>query len=325
MKIIAELCQNHNGNVSLLEDMVNKAAENGATHVKIQNIYAKNLTFRPQFENGLIKGNKTISIKRPFLSEYKRLKKLELSYRAIEKFINTCNKLNVIPLTTCFTRGDVIDIKNLGFKEVKVASYDCASFQMIRELAKYFNQVYISTGATFENEIKKTVKIFKKQKRKMNLLHCVTKYPTEINDFNLLKMQSLKRYTPNIGLSDHSLVSRDGIIASKIAIYLGAKIIERHFTILSSDKTKDGPVSITADLLKELFDFSLLTKSDQKKIIINQYSKILPKIIGNKINELSTNEILNRDYYRGRFATPREIGDHTISKMIMNWEETDLE
>ena len=84
MKIIAELCQNHNGDFEIVKKMVDVAAKAGATHVKLQTIYAKNLAYRSIFENGLELNNKTISIKRPWKDEYNRLKSLELKYKFYE-------------------------------------------------------------------------------------------------------------------------------------------------------------------------------------------------------------------------------------------------
>ena len=76
ISIIAEFCQNHNGNSAILSEMIDKAVEHGATHLKIQNIFANELTFRPKFESGIKINKKVHSIKRPYKDEYKRLKKL---------------------------------------------------------------------------------------------------------------------------------------------------------------------------------------------------------------------------------------------------------
>ena len=91
MNFIAELCQNHNGDLDNLYKMVDAAAEGGATHIKIQHIYKENLVFRPQFENGLLKGDKTIAIKRPWKDEYERLENLEISNNDCRKFVD-CKK-----------------------------------------------------------------------------------------------------------------------------------------------------------------------------------------------------------------------------------------
>ena len=98
------------------------------------------------------------------------------------------------------------------------------------------------------------------------------------------------------------------------AIYYGADVIERHFTVLKPEQTKDGPVSIDPAQLKELVQFARSSKADQKKFIdenIPEYSGML----GSIQRELSETEQLNRDYYRGRFAC------HQGDRVINNWEQ----
>ena len=82
-------------------------------------------------------------------------------------------------------KEDLVKIQDLGFKNIKVASYDCGSFPMIREICKKFKNIFISTGATFDDEIKKTKLICQKFKVNPVFLHCVTIYPTLQKDFNL--------------------------------------------------------------------------------------------------------------------------------------------
>ena len=317
IKIIAELCQNHNGDFNILRKMVESVSRAGATHIKIQNIYADNLTLRPQFENGLIKNGIQKSIKRPYKTEFLRLKKLELKNKEIKRFISLANAYGLVPITTCFSRDNILEIKKQGFKSIKVASYDCASFQMLRELKENFQDIIISTGATYDHEISLAAKIMKNHS--YSFLHCITIYPTPLNQLNLHRMNWLKKFTKNIGFSDHTLVKKYDIKASKIALAMGAKIIERHFTILEKDKTKDGPVSINEQQLAELVYFSKLKRSEQMKEI-NSWKINLNKIMGKKIRNLSHQEILNRDYYRGRFASKR-LNKKNPENMIYNWEE----
>ena len=72
-KLIAELCQNHNGDINILDEMVAAAAESGADYAKIQSINSGELSFRERFENGLKEGGRTRVIKRPYKNEYERL------------------------------------------------------------------------------------------------------------------------------------------------------------------------------------------------------------------------------------------------------------
>jgi sialic acid synthase SpsE len=316
---IAELCQNHLGNIKNVEKMLDECAINGAKLVKLQYIYSKNLSFRPRFENGLINNSKIYSIKRPFKSEFKRLKKLELPEKSFEKFVRLCEKYNVSPLVTCFSRDHVNKIYNLGFKSVKVASYDCSSFQLLRELSKKFNELIISTGATFDDEIEKSVKILKENKTKFTLLHCITLYPTPLNFLNLARIKFLKKFTDKVGYSDHSLsTNKRKNLASLCSIYFGAKYIERHIRIFDHDKSKDGKVSILPGEIKEIIEFSKLSKNSQKKYLKDKF-KIDPRnFYGKEKRKLTHEELLNRDYYRGRFCAKSSVRD------IYNWEEVKI-
>ncbi len=67
--VIAELCQNHNGDMNIVKEMVQAAAEAGADIAKIQSIRSKDLTHRKKFDQGLIEGKKVKIIKRPFVDE----------------------------------------------------------------------------------------------------------------------------------------------------------------------------------------------------------------------------------------------------------------
>ncbi len=321
VSLIAEFCQNHNGNYETLARMVEAASTSGATHGKVQAIYANDLAFRPQFENGLKIGGNTICIKRPYRTEYDRLKELEMSEAEVRKFIQLCRDNGIIPMTTCFNRAQVAALAEFGFESIKVASYDCASFPMLRELATKFDKIYVSTGATYDHEIEHAAKIL--GNHEFIFLHCVTIYPTPLEEMNLARMDYLRGCTPNVGFSDHSLVSRDGISASKAAIYLGASVVERHFTILNPSETRDGPVSISPNQLNELSLFGRLTREEQAK----QLDEEVPNwsvMIGNQHRRLSHAEFLNRDYYRGRFASRRGHETDEGMEMIFNWEETPL-
>ena len=294
-KFIAELCQNHLGSFKNVKKMATECAKNGADVVKLQYILSKDLSYRPIFENGLKKKNKVISIKRPYLKEFHRLKKLELKDKDLKKFIHHCKTLKVEPAITCFTTKDVTKLSNLGFKTIKIASYDCASFHLLREIKKNFSNIILSTGATYDDEIKKACKILKD--KNLSLLHCVTIYPTPLNQIHLSRLKFLKSLTKTVGFSDHSY-SRDvnKNLASLLSIYYGAKIVERHVSMFGKTDTRDGPVSIYPNDIKILKDFSKKNKKDQKKYLIKNYKINFKNIEGNFSRKLSHVELLNRDY-----------------------------
>jgi N,N'-diacetyllegionaminate synthase len=321
VKLITEFCQNHNGDFNILAKMVAQAAESGATYGKMQNIYADTVTYRPQFESGLVENGIVCSIKRPYMDEYKRLKKLEITLEDTEKFIQLCNENGLVPITTCFARSHVNILSDLGFKSIKVASYDCSSFQMLRELKEKFTEIIVSTGAMNNDEIIHAASILRNTN--FSMLHCVTLYPTPLDNLHLNRMKWLQTLCPKVGYSDHSHTANTGLIASKLAMASGAEIIERHFTILPANETKDGPVSINPKQLKELYDFSQLSADDQLISIKKEFPD-WAIMLGDINRHLSQEELLNRDYYRGRFASPRS-NSKDGKNMIFNWEETPID
>ncbi|TSC74747.1 MAG: hypothetical protein G01um101444_182 [Parcubacteria group bacterium Gr01-1014_44] len=319
-KIIVEICQNHNGDRNLLRELIYAAKENGADIVKGQIIFSEDLTPRKRFDDGLVEDNGVRkTIQRPYAVELARMKILDLVEEDYHFFVEEAQKAGIEPMLTVFSRRRTSLAASLPWKNrlVKVASYDCGSHVMINELADNFDTLIISTGASFIEEIEKTAEILKLKNKKFAFLHCVTSYPNTLPMVHLARMEWLRQFTPLVGWSDHTLVARDGIKAAKLAMMLGADYIERHFTILASDKTKDGPISINPALLEELSDFRHLSKEEQREIV----EKTIPEwriMLGSADRALTHTEMLNRDYYRGRFAS------FVNGKWIYNWEETKL-
>lgn len=315
VKVIAEFCQNHNGDPVILQEMIHQAAENGAAYAKIQTIFAEDVTYRERFESGLMEGDKVKVIKRPYAAEVERIKKLELSFEQQERFILDCRKCGIEPLTTCFTRASVARLATMGWDTIKVASYDCASLPLLFDLAQKFKRLIVSTGASYDAEIESAAAVLKKHGAEFAFLHCVTLYPTPLSELHLNRMNYLRSLTPHVGLSSHPLTVRDGVKPDLAAIYLGAAYVERHFTVLDPDKSRDGPVSIRPEHLREIVQFSKLTKEDQKQYIAEHVPEF-GSMLGLERRPLSDAELLNRDYYRGRFAT------HVNGKPLYNWEES---
>jgi N,N'-diacetyllegionaminate synthase len=321
LQFIAEFCQNHNGSSEVLARMIDAAAKVGASHAKVQHIYAANLAYRPQFEEGLAADGVTYAIKRPYRAEFERLSHLELSEQDCRSFVRRCRDAGLIPMTTCFNRSAAEEIGDLGFEEVKVASYDCASFPMLRELRTLFKRLIVSTGATYDDELSLAAKIL--QGHEFALLHCVTIYPTPLDVTNLARLSLLRRLSPAVGFSDHSLVEREAMWPAKIAVHCGAQIVERHFTILGPTETRDGPVSVGPQHVGDLLAFSRMSAEDQKQAL-DAGCPNWRSAIGSETRVMSEAELLNRDYYRGRFASRRK-GCREGRNMIFNWEETPLQ
>ena len=126
----------------------------------------------------------------------------------------------------------------------------------------------------------------------------------------------MKSLTNSVGLSDHSNPDENGNLLSAAALTYEIDYIERHFTVLKKDESKDGPVSVNPSQLADLVN---LTKLSRKKLFdyINEKKVDLKILNGNKNRDLSDIELLNRDYYQGRFASKNKDG-----KIVYNWDTT---
>ena len=312
--IIAECCQNHNGDLAILKDMIHAAADAGADYAKIQSMLAADLPKRERFETGIVEEGVRKAIQRPYQAEYDRLKPLDLDDEAHLWFIEECDRAGIKPMTTVFSRSRIPFVASLGMKATKIASYDCASHPFLEELIPHFDHLYISTGSTYDHEIEATAALLKEYNQDFTFLHCVTIYPTPLDEMHLARLEYLRGFSPTVGFSDHSLVGRDGIKASAVALMMGADVVERHFTVLKPDESRDGPVSINPDQLAELVSVARMSDAERKAYVaehVGDYSMM----IGQTARQLSDTEQLNRDYYRGRFASRVNGG------FVYNWEE----
>jgi N,N'-diacetyllegionaminate synthase len=115
VEVIAEFCQNHNGERSILQEMVYAAAESGATFAKIQSMRADDLTHRPCFDEGATDSHGAVqTIRRPYDAEYRRLKPLDLDDDDHHRFVEWCGKAGIKPLTTVFSRSRIPFVASLG-------------------------------------------------------------------------------------------------------------------------------------------------------------------------------------------------------------------
>ena len=286
-----------------MKRMIHAAAEAGAKYAKIQALRSSELTFRERFEEGQVLADGTTTvIKRPFQAEQERLKKLDLSDDDELWFVEECKRAGIKSMITVFTRFSTERMVAAGFDAVKIASYDCRSTSLLQEVAEKFRTVVVSTGASFDNEIFEAAKIFDKDQ--VLFLHCVTIYPTPLDQLHMNRMGWLRQFSPKVGFSDHTTPATTNLKASMLAIALEADVVERHFTVLEPNETRDGPVSVNPSQLRELCAFAKLPSESR----LEKLAHVWPdwKIgLGEKTRDLSATELLNRDYYSGRVATWR--------------------
>ena len=102
-------------------------------------------------------------------------------------------------MTTIFSYSNIDLVENLGFKNIKISSFDCASTGLLNEIVKRsFDSIIISTGATFNREIKQASEILINFEKEFSMLHCVSIYPTPVDQAHLSRMNYLKRFSKKL-------------------------------------------------------------------------------------------------------------------------------
>jgi N,N'-diacetyllegionaminate synthase len=233
---IAEIGVNHNGKIKLAKKMILSAKNSKANAVKFQTFKAENLV-SPQTPK--VKYQKIGTAKKQ--SHYEMIRSFELTKKMHYQLYDFCKKQKIDFISTPYSIEDAKFLNKLGCRIFKTASADLVDLEMHEYLAKNKKIVLISVGMSTIKEIQECVKIYKKNKNnKFILLHCVSNYPCSLNSLNLNVLKSLKiLFNCKVGFSDHSI----GHEAAMLSYALGARVIEKHFTISRNLKGPDQSAS----------------------------------------------------------------------------------
>ena len=232
--IIAEAGVNHNGDFEKAKKLILVAANAGADYVKFQTFKADKLVSidaeKAEYQKANLKGGGD--------TQYEMLKKLEMSEEWHYELIKYAKECGIKFLSTGFDESSIDFLVSLNIDLLKVPSGEITNKPYLEHIAKKKRPIIISTGMSTIEEIGEAIDILienKISKEDITILHCNTEYPTPMNDVNLLAMNSIKKhFGVRIGYSDHTM----GIEVPIAAVALGAKVIEKHFTL---DKAMDGP------------------------------------------------------------------------------------
>jgi N-acetylneuraminate synthase/N,N'-diacetyllegionaminate synthase len=243
--VIAEAGANHDSMVERGKELIKKAAESGADAIKFQTYIADRLVTRT--------APKYWKDDKPKETQYEVFQKLDkLTEGDWKELVSYCKKLDMIFLSTPFDEKSSDFLEKLGVPAFKIASADITHLPLLKHIAEKGLPMLISTGMANMNEIKDAIKTIKTTGNEdIILLHCVISYPTVVEDANLRIISTLQKTFPDIpvGFSDHTL----GIIIPTAAVSIGARVIEKHFTI--DKKLLDSPdhrLSVDPDELKEM-------------------------------------------------------------------------
>jgi len=256
--IIAEAGVNHNGSMTFAKLLIDKAAAAGADYVKFQTFKAERLVLKTaekaeyQIRNSNSKEN-----------QFEMLKELEISEENHTYLKEYAENKKIKFLSSAFDIEGLDYLNSLGIPLVKIPSGEITNLPYLKKVAKIGNPVILSTGMANIPEIKEALKVIVSESISLDqvtVLHCNSEYPTPFEDVNLKAMLSIRdEFGVDVGYSDHTL----GIEVPIAAVALGAKVIEKHFTL---DRKMDGPDHSSSLEPKELKNMVFSIRNIEKAI-----------------------------------------------------------
>ena len=277
---IAEIGNNHEGSFKNAIKLIDQAKKSGADAVKFQ-------TFDTNY-----------FINRLEKKRFDKLKSFELTKKDFKRLSIYSKKKGLKFISTPFDFGSAKFLSKI-VHAFKISSGDNNFYELIKLCASFKKPLIISTGMLNLLEIKNILKILKKIKfpnKKLAFLHCVSDYPVKDKEANLLSIKYLKDKLPvTIGYSDHILGSESCLIAAS----LGAKIIEKHFTLNNNySNFRDHKIS--------------LNPKDMEQMISS--TRRVENMIGNYDKKISSNEKKNYSSMRRSVYFDKKLKKGTILK-----------
>ena len=243
--IIAELSANHNGSLQRALDTIDAAHECGADAIKLQTYTPDTMTIDCDMPDFYIRGGLWDGYKL-----YDLYRDAHTPFEWHGPLFEHARKRGITVFSTPFDESAVDLLESLNPPAYKIASFELTDLPLIQYVAKTGKPMIMSTGMASEAEIDEAVSTAKKAGcSDIILLHCISSYPTPLDQANLRQIPELAaRFGSLVGLSDHTM----GVTASVASVALGTCVIEKHFTLSRADKGPDSDFSLDPREFKNL-------------------------------------------------------------------------
>lgn len=271
--VIAEVGLNHNGDSGIARRLIEVAADCGADAVKFQKRHVSGLATESTLDQE--------DLRFPSLgATYRELREThELSADELEQLKSHAEGAGLDFFVTPFDVESLKVLIDLRVSRFKVASHGVTNLPLLRAIADEGKPVLMSTGMATRFEVDVAVEILQQQVSDLALLHCVSSYPTPVNEARLDLIQALKnRYGLPVGYSGHEV----GFVPTLVAVAAGATIIERHITLDSSQEGFDHRLSLEPSSFRELIS----------------WVRLIPEMFGSGPKAITKSERVTRDKYQ---------------------------
>lgn len=229
--IIAEVGQNHQGDIEKAREYIRIFAFEGADAVKFQTRNNRMLFSKEAYEAPYESEN-------AFAETYgEHREKLELKPEWLPLLKSDCEKYGVKFMSTPFDESSLKLLCDVGVDILKIASFDLGNLPFIKLIAETGKPVVMSIGGGKIDQIRSSVELLMKYKCDLSILHCVSEYPCEYDRLGLNNIELLIKEFPDcsVGLSDHF----NGTLSGPLAYMKGARVFEKHVTLNRAWKGTD--------------------------------------------------------------------------------------
>jgi len=240
--IIAEIGCNHNGDMAIAKELIDRSIECGVDAVKFQSFNPQKMTTA-----NAPKADYQIKATGTSESQYSRLSRMQLTSDDHYMLLDYCRKKDIQFISSPFDKESVILLEELGVPFFKVPSGEITNIPLLSQIGSLAKPVILSTGMSNLGEIELALKAI--GHRNVVLLHCISEYPAKWEEANLRAISTLQNaFKLPVGFSDHTV----GIELPLVAIGLGAVVIEKHITLDRKMEGGDHKASLEPEDFKNL-------------------------------------------------------------------------
>ena len=242
--VIAEIGHNHQGSVEQAKELFRAAKESGVDAVKLQKRDNAGLFTRVLYDSPYDNENS-------FGATYgEHREALELDKDAFAELRDLAAELGLVFFATAFDEASADLLGELELPAFKIASGDLPNTPLLRHVAAHGKPMLVSTGGATLEDVDRAVRAIAPLNEQLCLLQCTAAYPAAVEELNLAVITTLRERYPDtvIGLSDH----QDGIAMATVAYMLGARVIEKHFTLSHTAKGTDHAFSLIPEGMRKL-------------------------------------------------------------------------
>jgi len=241
--IIAEAGVNHNGDIKVAKQLIDVAAKAGVDAVKFQAFKTENLIL-----NNVEKAPYQLNTTSQEESQFNMLKRLEISKENNIELQKYCNEKKIIFLSTPFDEESIYELNDINIPAFKISSTDLTNLPFLKKVAKTGKPMILSTGMSYFAEVELALQEIFPYNKNVILLQCTANYPIKDDEANLNVIRTFQQsFDIIVGYSDHSV----GLGASLYSVPMGAKVVEKHFTLNKEQVGPDHRASLNQEELKE--------------------------------------------------------------------------